>query len=109
VWSSGPHSPSPILIVTPDDHLYYQEWDEKKWIGVGKKYPVSGEVPTFIEAARSKVLAVPPIYSSYIPNPKMSTVPSRIIQPSRVTGHLDVAEIGHLSQVTRRVATVKNK
>ena len=36
------------------------------------KNPVSGEVLAFIEAARSKVLAVAPIYSSYIPQQKMS-------------------------------------
>jgi hypothetical protein len=60
----------PILIDTPDP--LYQEWNKRKWIGVGKKYPVSGEVPAFIEAARSKVLAVPSIYSLYIPNQKMS-------------------------------------
>src|SRR5882762_4768097 len=62
---------NPILIDTPDDPLH-QEWIEREWIGVGKKYPVSSEVPTFIEAAHSKVLAVPPIYSSYIPDQKMS-------------------------------------
>lgn len=61
---------NPIHIEISDDD--YQEWDEKKWIGIGKKYPVSGEVPAFIEAARSKVLALPPVYSSYIPNPKLS-------------------------------------
>jgi hypothetical protein len=36
------------------------------------------------------------------------TVPFRFIQPSRVTGPLDMAEIGHLSQVTPRVAQVQN-
>jgi hypothetical protein len=62
---------NPILINIPDDPLH-QEWNGREWIGIGKKYPVSGEVPAFIEAARSKVLAVPPIYLSYIPNQKMS-------------------------------------
>ena len=62
---------NPILIDIPDDPPH-QEWNEREWIGVGKKYPVSGEVPAFIEAARSKVLAVPSIYSLYIPKPKMS-------------------------------------
>ena len=62
---------NPILVDSPDDPLH-QEWNEREWIGVGKKYPVSGEVPAFIKAARSKVLAVPPIYSSYIPSPRMS-------------------------------------
>jgi hypothetical protein len=56
---------NPILDI-PDDPPH------QEWIGVGKKYPVSGEVPAFIEAARSKVLAVPSIYSLYIPKPKMS-------------------------------------
>ena len=61
---------NPIHIEISDDESdLNQEWDEKLWIGVGKMYPVSGEVPTFIEAARAKVLALPPpIYSSYIPN-----------------------------------------
>ena len=61
---------NPILDI-PDDPPH-QEWNEREWIGVGKKYPVSGEVPAFIEAACSKVLAVPSIYSLYIPKPKMS-------------------------------------
>ena len=63
---------NPIIIDTPDNPLH-QKWNEREWIGVGKKYPVSGEVPAFIEAAHSKVLAVAPIYSSYIPSQKMST------------------------------------
>ena len=64
---------SSILIeFSDDDSDLYQEWSEKDWIGVGKKNPNSGEVPAFIEAARSKVLALPPIYSSYIPNPEIS-------------------------------------
>ena len=33
----------PILIDTPVDH-FYQEQDDGKWIGVGKKNPVSGKV-----------------------------------------------------------------
>ena len=45
----------PILIDTTIDQ-FYEKWDDKKWIGVGKKYPASSEVPAFIEAARSKVL-----------------------------------------------------
>ena len=49
---------NPILVDSPDDPLH-QEWNEREWISVGKKYPVSGEVPAFIKAARSKVLAVP--------------------------------------------------
>src|ERR1700676_3480210 len=48
---------NPILVDIPDD-LPHQEWNEREWIGVGKKYPVSSEVPTFIEAARSKVLTL---------------------------------------------------
>jgi hypothetical protein len=48
---------------------------------------------------------------------QMSTVPFRIVQPSRVHGftgsrvtdRLDVAEIGYLSQVTLRMATSRNK
>ena len=63
---------SDIIELSDDESDLYQEWDETKWIGVGKRYPVSGEVPAFIEAACSKVLALPPIYSSYIPDPKMS-------------------------------------
>ena len=57
---------NPIHIEISDDESdLNQEWDEKQWIGVGKNYPVSGEVPTFIEAARVKVLALPPpIYGS---------------------------------------------
>lgn len=63
----------PILIETPEDHLYHdEEWDETKWISVGKKYPASGEVPAIIEAARSKILALPSVYSLYIPSPKLS-------------------------------------
>jgi hypothetical protein len=62
---------NPILVDIPDDPLH-QEWNEREWIGTGKKYPVSGEVPAFIEAARSTVLAIPLIYSSYIPSQKMS-------------------------------------
>ena len=58
--------------ISDDDSDLYQEWDEKQWIGVGKKYPASGEVPALVEAARAKVLAVPPIYSLHIPNPKGS-------------------------------------
>ena len=58
-------------IDTPDDPPH-QEWVEREWIGIGKKYPVSGEVPAFIEAARSKVLAVPPVYSSYMPSREIS-------------------------------------
>ena len=67
---------NPIHIEISDDESdRNQEWDEKQWIGVGKNYPVSGEVPTFIEAARAKVLALPPpIYSSYIPNLKVSII-----------------------------------
>jgi hypothetical protein len=61
----------PILIEFPEDDLY-QEWNETEWIGVGKIYPLSGEVPAIIEVARSKLLAVPSIYSSYIPSPKIS-------------------------------------
>jgi hypothetical protein len=49
-----------------------QEWDEREWIGTGKKYPISGEVPAFIEAARSRALAVPSAFSSSIPSPKIS-------------------------------------
>ena len=67
--------PNAITIEFSDedsDSDLHKEWDEKHWIGVGKKYPVSGEVPTFIEAARKKVLALPPIYSSHIPNPEVS-------------------------------------
>ena len=63
---------NPIIIDTPDNPLH-QKWNEREWIGVGKEYPVSGEVPAFIEAAHSKVLAMAPIYSSYIPSQKMST------------------------------------
>ena len=37
---------------------------KKKWIGVGKTYPVSGEVPAFIKGARSKVLAVKAIVAA---------------------------------------------
>ena len=58
---------SDTIEISDDEPNLYQEWDEKKWIGIGKTYPVFGEVPAFIEAARSKVLALPPIYSSYIP------------------------------------------
>ena len=67
---------NPIHIEISDDESdLNQEWDEKLWIGVGKTYPVSGEVTTFIEAARTKVLALPPpIYSSYIPNLKVSII-----------------------------------
>ena len=69
---------NPIHIEISDDESdLNQEWDEKLWIqvGVGKTYPVSGEVPTFIEAARAKVLALPPPnYSSYIPNLKVSII-----------------------------------
>ena len=61
---------SDTIEISDDESDLYQEWDETKWIGVGKRYPVSGEVPAFIEAARSKVLALPPIYSSYIPDHK---------------------------------------
>jgi hypothetical protein len=61
-----------ILIDISDSEDDHQEWDEKYWIGVGKKFPVSGEVPAFIEVARSKALALPPVYSLYIPSPKMS-------------------------------------
>ena len=60
----------PILINTITVNHLYQ--NGKKWIGVGKKNPLSGEVPSFIEEARSKVLAIPPIYSPHIPSPKMS-------------------------------------
>ena len=60
-----------IDLDTPDDNPL-QEWVESEWIGSGKKYPISGEVPVFIEAARSRALAVPSALSSYIPSQKMS-------------------------------------
>ena len=48
-------NPIPIEISDEDsDSDLHKEWDEKHWIGVGKKHPVSGEVPTFIEAACKK-------------------------------------------------------
>ena len=62
---------NPIILDTADDTLH-QKWVDSEWIGIGKKYPVSGEVPAYIEAARSRVLAVPHIYSSYIPSQNMS-------------------------------------
>jgi len=37
---------------------------------------------------------------------KLITVVFLIVRPSRVTGPLDVAEIGRLSRVTRRLAAV---
>jgi len=52
---------NPINLDTPDDHPFL-EWVESEWIGTGKKYPISGEVPAFIEAARSRALAVPSVY-----------------------------------------------
>ena len=60
-----------INLDTPDDHPL-QEWVKNEWIGTGKTYPISGEVPAFIEAARSRALAVPSVLSSYIPSQKMS-------------------------------------
>ena len=69
---------NPITINTPDNPLH-QEWNEREWIGVGKKYPVSGKVPAFIEAAHSKVLVVAPIYSSYIPNQKFWSQSKQIL------------------------------
>jgi hypothetical protein len=62
---------NPINLDIPDDHPL-QEWVESKWIGTGKKYPISGKVPAFIEAAHSRALAVPSALSSYIPSQKMS-------------------------------------
>jgi hypothetical protein len=64
-------SQNPIILDTPDNPPH-QEWVVKEWIGVGKKYPILGEVPAFIEAARSQVLAVPPACLSYIPSKRMS-------------------------------------
>ena len=55
---------SDTIEISDDESDLYQEWDEKKWIGVGKTYPVSGEVPAFIEGARSKVLAVKTIVAA---------------------------------------------
>ena len=40
---------SQYLTILTEEHLH-EEWDEKKWIGVGKNYPASGEVPAIIEA-----------------------------------------------------------
>ena len=67
-----------INLDTPDDHPI-QEWVENEWIGTGKKYPISGEVPAFIEAARSRALAVPSALSSYIPSQKVRTVRCLIV------------------------------
>jgi len=61
----------PINVDAPDDPPL-QEWVEREWIGVGKKYPISGEVPTFVREARSKTLAMPPECLAYIPSQKMS-------------------------------------
>jgi hypothetical protein len=62
---------NPINLDTLDDPPL-QEWDEREWIGTGKKYPISGKVPAFIEAARSRALAVPSAFSSSIPSSKIS-------------------------------------
>ena len=61
----------PINIDAPDNSPL-QEWVETEWINNGKKYPISGEVPTFIQEAHSKTLAMPPICSAYIPSQHMS-------------------------------------
>jgi hypothetical protein len=42
-------SQNPIILDTPDNPPH-QEWVAKEWIGVGKKYPILGEVPAFIES-----------------------------------------------------------
>ena len=56
---------SDTIEISDDKSDFYQEWDEKKWIGVGKTCPVFGEVPAFIEAACSKVLAVKAIVAAH--------------------------------------------
>jgi hypothetical protein len=50
----------PINVDAPDNPPL-QEWVEREWIGVGKKYPISSEVPTF---AHHSV----PIYVKYVDN-----------------------------------------
>ena len=52
---------NPININILDDPPVH-EWVEREWIGTGKKYPVSGEVPVFIKAAHSRALAMPSTY-----------------------------------------------
>ena len=64
-------TPNAINVDAPDDPTL-QEWVEREWIGIGKKYPVFGEVPAFIQAARSRTLAMPPACSAYIPSQQMS-------------------------------------
>jgi hypothetical protein len=49
---------NPINLDTPDNPPH-QEWVEREWIGTRRKFPISSEVPAFIEAA-------------YIPSQKMS-------------------------------------
>ena len=64
-------SQNSIILNTPDNPPH-PEWVEREWIGKGKKYPISSEVPAFIEAAHSQVLAVPPACLSYIPSKRIS-------------------------------------
>ena len=46
-----------ILIDISDSEDDNQEWDEKYWIGNGKKFPDSGEVPALLNAVRALVAA----------------------------------------------------
>lgn len=62
---------NPINVDAPDDSPL-QEWVEREWIGIGKKYPIFGEVPTFIETAHSRALAMPLACSAYILSQQMS-------------------------------------
>lgn len=46
-------------------------WDEKEWIHIGKKYPMS-DIPIFIQKAQSHILAMPPECAAYILNRQLS-------------------------------------
>jgi hypothetical protein len=76
----------PINVDAPDDPPL-QEWVEREWIGVGKKYPISGEVPTFVQEARSKTLTMPPECLPYIPSQKMSIMQQQYPHSARMAEH----------------------
>ena len=63
-------SQPPSVIEIPDDTPII-EWIEDEWIGKGKIYPAS-DVPLFIQAARSRVLAIPSTYTAYLPSRHLS-------------------------------------
>ena len=52
-----------------------------------KKYPISGEVPTFVREARSKTLAMPPECLAYIPSQKMSIMQQQYPHSARMAEH----------------------